>query len=290
MENYWCGVDEEGCVLMEKEKFSVLLSLYKNEKPEFLRQALDSLLNQTVLPDEILVVKDGPLTEELEDVLNDFSQKSSLLFRFLSFEYNRGLGLALRDGVEACKNELIARMDTDDVCKPDRFEKQLNYLKQHPEIALLGTAIEEFSEDINNPDSKTVLPLVHSDIVDFAKKRNPFRHMTVMFKKKAVIQSGNYRHFLWFEDYDLWVRMIKNGNMTANLPEILVSVRAGEEMFARRGGIKYLKQDLKFQMYLYNLKLISVFRLLINIIIRSLIRILPNCFRVIVYRRGLRKK
>lgn len=274
---------------MENDKFSVLLSLYKSEKPEFLRQALESVLNQSVLPDEIVIVKDGSLTEELEDVLKDFSNKSKL-FRFLPFKNNRGLGLALRDGVEACRNELIARMDTDDVCKPDRFEKQLHYLKQHPEIALLGTAIEEFSEDINNPDSKTVLPLVHSDIVDFAKKRNPFRHMTVMFKKKAVIQSGNYRHFLWFEDYDLWVRMIKNGNMTANLPEILVSVRAGEDMFARRGGLKYLKQDLKFQMHLYNLKLIGVFGLFINIIIRSLVRVLPNSLRVIVYRRGLRKK
>ena len=288
MENYWCGVDEEGCVLMEKEKFSVLLSLYKNEKPEFLRQALDSLLNQTVLPDEILVVKDGPLTEELEEVLNDFSQKRSLLFRFISFEYNRGLGLALRDGVEACKNELIARMDTDDVCKPDRFEKQLLYLKQNPEVALLGTAIEEFSENINNPDSKTVLPLLHSDIIDFAKKRNPFRHMTVMFKKSAVMQSGNYRHFLWFEDYDLWVRMIDHGYLTANLPEVLVSVRAGEDMFARRGGMKYSMQDLRFEYFLFRINFINCFQLCINTMGRILVRLLPNRVRIVIYQKLLR--
>lgn len=274
---------------MENKKFSVLLSLYKNERPEYLRESLDSILNQTVLPNEILIVKDGALTNELEQVLNEYSAKCAL-FRFLIFENNRGLGLALRDGVEACSNELIARMDTDDVCYPERFAKQLEFLDVHPEIALLGTAIEEFSKDKNFPDSVTILPHNHKDIADFAKKRNPFRHMTVMFKKSAVLSSGNYRHFLWFEDYDLWVRMINKGYLTANLQEILVSVRAGEDMFARRGGIAYLKQDLKFQRFLYDQGTIGYLQLLFNIFIRSIVRIMPNSIRVFVYKRGLRGK
>lgn len=274
---------------MGKEKFSVLLSLYKSENPEYLKQALDSILGQTILPDEIVIVRDGPITSELEVVLKEYCNKSDL-FRIIPFSVNRGLGLALRDGVEACKYELIARMDTDDVCKSDRFEKQLQYLNHNPDVALLGTAIEEFSEDINNPDSRTVLPLSHSDIVNFAKKRNPFRHMTVMFKKSVVIKSGNYRHFLWFEDYDLWVRIIKSGYLTANMPEVLVLVRAGEDMFARRGGVNYLKQDFRFQRFLYNIRLIGIIQFFINISIRFIVRILPNSIRVIIYRRVLRKK
>ena len=193
------------------EKFSVLMSVYKNEKAEYLDKAIESILNQTILPDEIVIVKDGLLTKELEDVLNKFSSKSSI-FKFLEFKHNRGLGLALKDGVLACSNELIARMDTDDIAKPERFEKQLEYLRTHPEISLLGSCIEEFSNDVYTPDSVTILPLKYDEIVKFAKKRNPFRHMTVIFKRSAVVNSGNYRDFLWCEEYDLWMRMIKTGH------------------------------------------------------------------------------
>lgn len=191
------------------EKFSVLMSIYKNEKPEYLKKALDSILNQTLLPDEILIVKDGLLTPKLDKTLDEYAAKNKII-RFLEFEKNRGLGLALREGVLACKNEIIARMDTDDIAKPDRFEKQIQYLKDNPQIALLGSWVTEFSDNENVPDTVTELPCSYEEIKKFAKKRNPFRHMTVLFKKTAVINSGNYRDFLWFEDYDLWVRMLQN--------------------------------------------------------------------------------
>lgn len=264
------------------------MSVYKNEKPEYLIKAIDSILNQTLLPDEILIVKDGFLTDELEKVLDECKQKSDL-FRFLEFKENRGLGLALRDGVLACKYNLIARMDTDDICKPDRFEKQIKYIKEHPDVALLGTCIEEFSEDENKPDTITKLPYNHEKIKVFAKKRNPFRHMTVMFKKSAVLDSGNYRDFLWFEDYDLWVRIIGKGYKTANLPEILVSVRAGEDMFARRGGWKYLKQEIKFQKFLLSNEFINAFDFIKNIAVRSVVRVMPNKIRICVYKSLLRR-
>lgn len=269
------------------EKFSVLMSVYKNEKAEYLDKAIESILNQTILPDEIVIVKDGLLTKELEDVLNKFSSKSSI-FKFLEFKHNRGLGLALKDGVLACSNELIARMDTDDIAKPERFEKQLEYLHIHPEISLLGSAIEEFSKDFTNPNSVTILPTEHYEIIKFSKTRNPFRHMTVMFKKSAVIKSGNYRDFLWFEDYDLWIRMLETGYRTANLQDILVSVRAADDMFARRGGLKYFKNELLFQKNLFINKYINFFECLRNLLIRSFVRFLPNSVRIVFYRKFLR--
>lgn len=269
--------------------FSVLMSVYKNEKPEHLIEALESVVQQTVMPNEIVIVKDGLLTEELDAVINEYSEKYPALFKIVSFEKNRGLGLALKDGVLACSYEYIARMDTDDVCKSNRFEKQIKYLEENPRTALLGTWIKEFSKDKNNPDTITKLPYEHQEIVKFAKSRNPFRHMTVFFKKQAVLDSGNYRDFLWFEDYDLWIRVIQNGYEIANLPEFLVDVRADNDMFARRGGWKYLKQDLKFQKFLFESKFISTFQFLKNIFIRSVVRFMPNDIRVLFYKGLLRK-
>lgn len=267
--------------------FSVLMSVYKSEKAEYLVQALDSILNQTVAPSEIVIVEDGKLTDELYEVLSQYEQKYTIIKR-IPFAVNRGLGLALHDGVLACSNELIARMDTDDIALPVRFEKQLDYLGKNPQISLLGTGIEEFSSVPECPDSKTILPIKHEDIVKFSIKRNPFRHMTVMFKKSVVLKSGNYRDFLWFEDYDLWVRIIANGYKCANIPEVLVFVRADQNMFARRGGWAYLQQDLKFQRYLYKINFINWTDFLLNVGIRSVVRILPNGVRSLFYRRFLR--
>lgn len=264
------------------------MSIYKNEKPEYLRLALDSILQQTVKPNEIVIVKDGVLTAQLDAVLDEYKAKYPII-RLLAFNQNRGLGLALRDGVKACKYEWIARMDTDDVSKPDRFEKQIEYLSNHQDIALLGTAIEEFNSNINKPDTKTILPLTHSEIVSFAKMRNPFRHVTVFFRKSAAVDSGNYGDFLWLEDYDLFIRMINKGYKTANLPDILVSVRADEEMFARRGGWKYLKQDVKFQKFLLKINYINLVQFGINVTIRSIVRIIPNKLRKLFYEKLLRK-
>lgn len=265
------------------------MSVYKNEKPNYLREALESVVQQIVMPNEIVIIKDGLLTEELDAVINEYSENYPAIFKIVAFEKNRGLGLALKDGVLACSYEYIARMDTDDICKLNRFEKQINFLKENPRIAILGTWIKEFSNDKNNPDTITKLPCKHQEIVEFAETRNPFRHMTVIFKKQVVLDSGNYRDFLWFEDYDLWVRIIQKGYEVANLPEFLVDVRAGNDMFARRGGWKYLKQDLKFQRFLLESKFISTFQFVKNIFIRSIVRIIPNSIRVLVYKGLLRK-
>lgn len=269
-------------------QFSVLISIYKREKAEYLKQALQSVINQTLKPTEILIVKDGLLTKELDECIEDFQKQHPKLFKILAFKENRGLGLALRDGVKACKYEYIARMDSDDISKPNRFEKQFNYIQKHPETAMLGTWITEFSKDENNPDTVTKLPCTHQEIIKFAKRRNPFRHVTVIFKKTAVIQSGNYRDFLWLEDYDLFVRILQKGYIAANIPECLVNVRADKNMFVRRGGWRYLKQDYKFQKQLLKTKYIGKIDFIINITIRSIVRIIPNKLRSYLYKKVLR--
>lgn len=268
-------------------KFSVLMSIYKKENPQYLKESLESILQQTVLPDEIVIVEDGPLTEPLYSVLNAYAKEYPFIKR-VPFKENRGLGLALRDGVLACKNEWIARMDTDDIAKPNRFEKQIHFLELHPDISLLGTGIEEFSEAPDKPDSITILPETNKEILKFAKRRNPFRHMTVMFRRSAVLASGNYRDFLWFEDYDLWIRMIICGYKAANLPDILVAVRADKAMFARRGGTKYAIQEFYFQKFLLKCGYINKLIFGLNIIVRGIVRLSPNTLRVLIYRTFLR--
>lgn len=265
------------------------MSVYKGEKAEYLYTALESIVNQTLVPNEIVIVKDGVLTDELESCLEQFCELYGSLIKIVSFPKNRGLGLALKDGVLACSNEYIARMDTDDIAYPNRFEEQFKYLQEHKDIALLGSWITEFSADSNNPDTITKLPCDHHEIVKYAKKRNPFRHMTVVFKKSAVLDSGNYRDFLWFEDYDLWVRIIQKGYETANIPKVLVNVRANDEMFARRGGWKYLKQDLKFQINIKKTMLINNWIFINNVFIRVLVRILPLRLRIWIYKHRLRE-
>ena len=270
-------------------KFSVLMSVYKNEKPEYLKQALESIAKQTLIPNEIVIVKDGLLTKELEQVIDEYQYKYRELFKILAFRENRGLGLALRDGVLACTYEYIARMDTDDISRPDRFEKQIKFLEEHPKVALVGSYSKEFDVDYHDPYASMKLPCTYLDILNFARERNPFRHPTVIFKKSVVLKCGNYRDFLWFEDYDLFVRIMNSGYEVANIDKFLVFVRADENQFARRGGWKYLKQDLKFQMFLYNSGFIDFIQFIKNVVVRSVVRVLPNGVRVLIYKKLLRK-
>ena len=272
------------------QKFSVLLSVYKKEKPEYLQAALASIAGQTLPPDEIVIAEDGLLTKELYAVLDSFQKEQGEKVKRLPFAENRGLGLALRDGVQACSHEYIARMDTDDIALPERFARQMDYVAEHPGTALLGTWIKEFSEAPERPESVTRLPCTQEEIIKYARKRNPFRHMTVVFKKSAVIGSGNYRDFPYFEDYDLWVRLLQSGCQCANIPEYLVNVRADREMFARRGGWQYLKWELRFQRGLLRSGFISWQQFLANVMSRSIVRLLPNGVRKIIYERFLRSR
>ncbi|MEI3420783.1 MAG: glycosyltransferase [Butyricimonas faecihominis] len=163
-----------------------------------------------VLPEEVIVVKDGPLTEELEQVSCSY-QKQEQTLKVITLEQNMGLGKALQVGLEHCQFELVARMDTDDICKPKRFEKQVHFMEMHPDISVVGTWIEEFSESKEKVESIRELPLENEQLLKFMKWRNPFNHMTVMFRKQAVIYLGSYQPFYLLEDYYLWNRMANAG-------------------------------------------------------------------------------
>jgi len=220
--------------------FSVLLSVYIKEKPDYLRKSLDSLLAQTVSPAQIVMVEDGSLTDELYAVLDEYEKKFPDFKRVVNPQ-NLGLGKALEKGLLACDYDLVARMDTDDIAYPERFEKELKEFAADPELCLCGSHMEEFDGTPENVVSVKRVPLTMEEILRYAKKRNPFNHPSVMFKKSAVIEAGNYQHALGFEDYYLWVRMLQKGMKGKNIDECLMHFRAGADMFKRRGGVKYIK-------------------------------------------------
>ena len=213
----------------KSQKYSVLMSLYKKEKPEYLRLAIDSVINQTVPPDEIVIVEDGPLTDELYAVLDEYP----ILHRVKN-ETNLGLGLALNVGLKKCKNELVARMDTDDCSKPERCEKQLLRFSEKPYLAIVGSHIDEFVGDVSNVISQRVVPTTTKEIYDYAKRRSAFNHPAVMYSKTAVLDAGGYADLKRNQDVDLFGRMQFLGYKAENIDEALLWFRSSDELAKRR--------------------------------------------------------
>lgn len=269
------------------QPFSVLLSLYHKEKATFLRTSLDSVFAQTALPTEVVLVEDGPLSSELDAVVAEYAERYEQL-RVVKFAENRGLGRALNDGLNFCSYDIVARMDTDDVAKPKRFERQLNVFEEHPEYDVVGAWVDEFEGDIANVTSTRVLPESSDDIYEFAKKRNPINHPVVMFRKTAVEAAGGYKHFPLFEDYYLWVRMLLNGSKFYNIPESLLYFRSSPEMFMRRGGFSYACTETRYLWHIHQLGLVGLGQTCMNIPLRFLARVIPNSLRGFVYKRLLR--
>lgn len=233
--------------------FSVCTSVYKNDKPEFVRVALDSMLvHQSVKPDEIVLVQDGPVPEDLSLLLSKYEDKYSDVMHIIRLEKNGGLGNALRLGVDNARYDIIARMDSDDICLPDRFEKQLAYLEEHPDCDIVGGQITEFINTPENVVGKRDVPCSNKEIYNYMKVRCALNHPTVMFKKEAVLKAGNYIDWFWNEDYYMWIRMMENGCVFANLPVVLVNMRSGLDQYERRGGLKYFKSEAKLQYYMYS--------------------------------------
>ena len=267
--------------------FSVLMSLYAREQPEYLRQCLASLAAQTLPPNEIVLVYDGGLPESLEAVVVSFS--GSLPLKIVRLPQNVGLGRALNAGLQACAHEWVCRMDTDDICHPERFARQLAFVAAHPQLGVCGSQIDEFEHTPADAAHSRRVPCEHGEIARFAKSRNPINHMTVCYRKSAVLAAGNYQHAPLYEDYDLWVRMLLNGCRFANLPEVLVYARAGDEMYRRRGGCAYAKNELAMQRRFYRAGFLSTAQWAKNVLLRLPVRLLPNGVRQWVYRVLLRK-
>ena len=270
--------------------FSVLISIYKKEKPEYFEECLISLLKSSVLPSEIVIVKDGELTEALEAVLNKYAEQTGLL-KIVSLEKNCGLGIALNEGLKYCANELVARMDTDDICAKDRFEMQLKAFESNDDVSLVGGNITEFIDSPTNIVSTRRVPNDFESLKKYAKKRNPVNHVTVMFRKSDIIGVGGYQKVkdVGYEDYDLWIRLIINNKKILNLDEVFVNVRVGKDMYKRRGNKKRLRTALFFRRKLWEIGYYSFFHYLLYSIATIIFCLIPTFMRKWMYARILRK-
>jgi glycosyltransferase involved in cell wall biosynthesis len=268
--------------------FSVLLSIYKKERPEHLLQCFESIYAQTLLPTEVVLVKDGALTPELDTLIDNLQRQHNNL-KIVGYDTNQGLGYALNFGMRHCTYDIVARMDTDDVCTPNRFEDQVGYLATHPDIAVVSAWIDEFVGTPYNVTSTRYVPEYNEAICRFAKRRNPVNHPATTFKKQAVLAVGGYQPFYLFEDYYLWVRLILHGYRFYNIQKPLLYFRQTEAMFGRRGGLKYTLSEIKFQHRLYNMGFISLADVFYNTTVRTVVRLVPNAVRHRVYTHLLRK-
>ncbi len=272
------------------QKFSVLMSLYVKEKPECARECFESLLAQTVPADEWVIVEDGPLTEELYALLKEYEEKYPNLIKRVPLETNQGLGLALREGVTQCTYGLIARMDTDDIARVDRFEKQLALFEENPALDICGSHIQEFYDTPEEPVAERKVPLTDAEIKKYQKKRDGFNHVTVMFKQETVLRAGNYQHALLMEDSLLWVNMILAGAVCANVDDYLVFVRTGRDMYKRRGGFAYYKKYKAGRKLIYKTGYISWWDYRYTLWVQFCVALLPNKLREWVFKKLLRKQ
>ena len=270
------------------EKYSVLMSLYKKEKPEYLCAAIESILNQTVKPDEIIIVKDGELTPELNTVLMKYSENP--VFNIVGYKRNRGLGLALNYGLEHCKNELVARMDTDDIAKSDRCEKQLVRFMENPHLSLLGSNVDEFYSDPNQIVSRRVVPSSHNDIYEFAKRRSAFNHPTVMYKKSDVLNLGGYSDLKRNQDVDLFGRMLYSGLIAENINESLLYFRSNNDLAKRRKSWENTKSYINTIKKFWKMGYSSFADYVIVAVAQTGMFLMPIRVQSWVYKRFLRKK
>ena len=271
--------------------FSVAMSVYKSDNAVFFSRALDSITeSQTVIPNEIVLVVDGPVSKEINDVIGKYTKKYGI-FKVIRLKKNVGLGRALKVAIENSTYDLIARMDSDDISVPTRFEEQLRYFELNPETDVLGGDITEFIGEENNIVGKRVVPLTNDSIREFMKERCGMNHVSVMYKKEAVKQAGGYQDLFWNEDYYLWIRMWLNNAVFANIGSALVNVRVGEDMYRRRGGSKYFKSEKKLQDYMLKYGMISYPLYIKNIAKRLVIqKLMPSNIRGFIFRIFAREK
>lgn len=269
-------------------QFSVLLSVYFRDNADHLYLALESLFQQTLKPDEIVLVQDGPLTAELYNVINFYISKNEIDFQVVALSENIGLGLALHAGLQLCQHNIVARMDSDDICCADRFEKQLAYFNQNADVSVLGSAVEEFNMEPGDLSRFRRLPSTYSDILQFSKYRNPVNHPTVVFRKDHVLKVGSYMDMPLFEDYYLWIRVLINGYKMANLDDVLLRFRIGNDMIGRRHGISYLKKEIRFLRTVRSAGYLSFLEYIFSLTTKIPLRLLPKKTLERIYKRFLR--
>ena len=274
-------------------QFSVLMSVYKNDNPEYYKLALESVTtNQSLKPTQAVIVYDGPVPDEIDKITTEVKNlNENIEFTVLKQEKNQGLAAALNTGLHECKYEYVARMDSDDISVPNRFELQIHYIQKHPEIDLLGGYISEFTDNAQNPIAIRKVGCTSAEILQMAKRRTPFNHVSVMYRKAKVEAVGGYSvSFGKLEDYKLWVDLIAAGYGVSNLDSILVNVRAGTEQAQRRSNPREIRDWDNLQNYLIKANLITKKDMIINKVYIRAFTYMPVCIKKIAYKVFLRER
>ncbi len=260
------------------------MSVYKNDDPNHFCEALNSITNQTLPPNQIVLIRDGTVGSELQACLDKVKSENNLVSLF-ELDENVGLSKALNIGLEYCDYEYIARMDSDDISEKDRFEKQIQFMQKNSDIVLLGSWYIQYDQDMKEVVSDRKVPESHNDIVDFSKTRTPYNHVTAVFKKEQIINIGAYPEDIEgrFEDWWLSLRLIKEGYKLHNIPEYLVRVRGGDSFLDRRGGLEYLKSEIHNLKLMVDEDLIDKYSYYKNIILRGVVRLVPPETREKIY-------
>lgn len=268
--------------------YSVLMSVYQAEKAEYLKASIESMLNQTHKTNDFVLVCDGPLNENLDNVIADFESAHPGLFNVVRIPENGGLANALNAGIEKCKNNIVARMDSDDISDENRIEEELKAMEEHG-ADIVGCLIDEFDESIDDTLKTRIVPETNDEIIAFAKKRSPFNHPSVIYKKDKVIAAGKYQDYQYFEDYNLWITMLANGCKGYNVQKVLLHMRAGADLYKRRGGKSYLSCIWSFEKNMKEIGFISFGRYIYSATGRTIVSLMPNRSRKAVYNKTLRK-
>lgn len=270
------------------KNFSVSICVYGGDNAQYFDLAMQSIFNQTLKPDEVVLVVDGPVGDDINDVILKYQSE---ILKVIHLEKNVGHGEARRIGLENCTYDLVALMDADDISASDRFEKQIDAFTKNPDISIVGGQISEFIDNTDNIVGQRIVPLLDKDIKKYMKKRCPMNQVTVMFKKSDVQSVGGYIDWYCEEDYYLWIRMALDNLKFANVPDVLVNVRVGNEMYQRRGGLKYFKSEAKLQKFMLENKIISFPRYVINVTQRLILQVLmPNRLRGFIFKIFAREK
>jgi len=268
--------------------YSVLMSVYNAEKPEYFMKSIESIISQTIPPRDFVLVCDGPLTNELDQIIKKYMKSHPEIMHVIRLKENVGLGMALNKGLELCKNDWIIRMDSDDIAFKSRSECQLTFAKENS-LDVTSAWVIEIDNNEKEYDMRT-LPAAHTEIEKYAHRRNPINHPCVLFKRNVVEKAGGYRNMPYFEDYDLWVRLLCNGARMGNIQEPLLYMRAGNDFYKRRSGWRYCANTIKFWKEMRRIGFSNYYECIFNSMSRCVVSLLPNNFRKYLYKNLLRIK
>lgn len=273
---------------MQYENYSVLMSVYYKGNPKYLDESIQSMLNQTIPTNDFVIVCDGPLTLELDETLEKYKKAKPDVFNIIRLEKNVGIGAAVNEGLKYCKNELIAKMDADDIAMPYRCELQQKRFNADERLTVLGGYMEEFDEDFEHPYAMRKVPLKYEDIYNFAKRRQPFNNITVMLKKTAIVDVGGYSKMNRCEDYDLYVRLLSKGYYCENVESVLCRARVERNALSRRSSAETLKYFIKSRWNVYRIRYSTLFDFVIACTAQIVIFLCPNKIQKILYEKFLR--